>query len=262
MTYADMTNYLELLGMMHRNINSVVPGDYDDILDSETRKGLKYPAMWIETPRAVYGDSDATSQTWMGSIVILGNSDPKDKARTAYVKEQTFRIARQVLLKMCMNAENALVEMEMKNKSLDAIDTIGNDWDVGWRLSYTALTRVTEDCYDAEIWDEGVALDEVLEFEWWNESEDGNLAMDLGEPAAPEGWTLQWFKSIDGGTDVEIERKDMIKDACANVLVTVVATSPDGRYVRYASAYVESGVRQGGWSVPYVYTVFLNRKGK
>lgn len=152
MKISEFLTYLSDLGHAHNSIKSVVMGDYEDIISKE-RTTIEYPCLWIETPTVLfYGDNDAPRQIFQGSLVVLhNNNNVQDPKVIRQNLESTFEIAREFLYRMTMKDQL----FSITNRRLDAIATLGNDDDQGWRFEFEIETDVTADqCYDASHWTE------------------------------------------------------------------------------------------------------------
>ena len=150
MKYEGFIEYLKALGEAHVDIESIVIGDYEDIITRE-RSDMVYPALWIETPTVRYiGDNDAVREIYQGAIVILQNGSNMDPDIVAQNLKDTFVIAREFLFRIALY-EN---KMSITNKQLDAIATLGNDNDQGWRLSFDIEQEFdeTDVCIDFARW--------------------------------------------------------------------------------------------------------------
>lgn len=154
MTYGSFTSYLKSLGESHLSIMAVIMGDYDDIISLE-RSTIEYPALWIETPSVTYtGDNDAAREIYTGAMTVLINGYG-DRDIQKQNLDDAFVIARDLLFKLC------LVDglMDIRGRRLDAIETLGNDNDQGWRFEYDIEQPFDGDddvCYDPDRWDDAV----------------------------------------------------------------------------------------------------------
>jgi hypothetical protein len=152
MNYGDFITYLKELGENHIDIQSVVIGDYEDIIERE-RTDISYPCLWVETPSVRYaGDNDAVREIYQGAIVILiNNGSYHDPAVVFENLKTTFNIAREFLWRISLY-EN---KMSITNRQLDAIATLGNDNDQGWRFSFEIHQEFDEEeCIDPMKWDD------------------------------------------------------------------------------------------------------------
>ena len=152
MTYETFTQYLHDLGASHVDIQDVVMGDYEDIISKE-RTTLRYPCLWIETPSVSYeGDEDALREIYEGSLVVLQNGSNMDIDIQKANLNQTFLIARDILFRFCLR-DNL---MPIRGARLDAIATLGNDNDQGWRFGFRLDMLFDEDdvCFDDSQWNE------------------------------------------------------------------------------------------------------------
>jgi len=150
MTYSTFTQYLRDLGESHTLINTVIMGDYEDIISKE-RSTIDYPALWIETPSVIYeGDDDAVKEIYEGSVVVLQNGSYLDPDIQKCNLDETFAIARELLFRMTLK-DNL---MPLRGARLDAIATLGNDNDQGWRFSFRLHMNFDEDdiCYEPNNW--------------------------------------------------------------------------------------------------------------
>jgi len=148
--YSEFLDYLKTLGESHVNVKSVVMGDYEEILEME-RTTIDYPCLWIETPSVIYqGDNDSVRQIYQGSLVVLHNNAAVHDPETARANlESTFDLAREILWRMTVH-DNLF---DIRGVRMDAIATLGNDNDQGWRFEFQIETDVTDDdCYIETNW--------------------------------------------------------------------------------------------------------------
>jgi hypothetical protein len=150
MNYGDFIQYIKDLGASHVDIQDIVIGDYEDIISRE-RSTIAYPCLWIETPSVRYtGDNDSPREIYEGAIVILQNGSNQDPSIIADNLSSTFLIAREFLFRISL-FENY---MNINNRRLDAIATLGNDNDQGWRFSFEIEQPFDVDasCADPARW--------------------------------------------------------------------------------------------------------------
>jgi hypothetical protein len=152
MTYSSFITYIKALGAAHKSIKTVIHADYEDILTRE-RTGIEYPVLWIETPTVRYaGDNDAVREIYEGAIIILKNTNDNDPVEVEQNLKDTFAIARDFLFRMALYDN----KMSITNKRLEAIATLGNDNDQGWRLAFEMEMEFdnTDVCIDATKWND------------------------------------------------------------------------------------------------------------
>lgn len=156
MNYGDFITYLKDLGNSHVDIKAIVIGDYEDIISRE-RTDIQYPCLWIETPSVRYdGDNDSVKEIYEGAIVILHNGSNIDPQVVAANLASTFLIARDFLFRISLY-DNL---MSITRRRLDAIATLGNDNDQGWRFSFEIEQGfVGVQCVDPDQWSDLSEID-------------------------------------------------------------------------------------------------------
>lgn len=254
MTYSDIIRYFNQLGKAHKDIHTIIEGDYDDILNHETRDGLKYPALWIESPATIYnGDNDHVIQTYDGSLVVLINADPKDQDTIRLALERAFRIARQLLMRM-MSDMNGGMNMNIKGKRLDRIQTYGNDYDQGYRLSYVIDTYVHESCFDTDVWDDTVPLGMYIDFKWNVSIDDDDMTIHADRGDDESGWTMGWSMVTNTTPSASLGSANVLSYECAGgdhtftLILTATETASGVTMVAKAVIYRDDAVI--GYSIP------------
>lgn len=257
MTYAEVIDYFTQLGAAHKHINEIIVGDYDDIIGKE-RKGINYPALWIESPTAIFtGDLDHMRQTWEGSIVVLING-PRNPETEKVNLEHTFRIMRQLVFRIALyNQRNDVyIDMKLTGKRMEAIQTLGNDNDQGWRLPFSVDAAITEDCYDASIWDETIAIENLVRFEYQRSGD--NITCVLID--MPETYTHSWTYRTSSGNYIPVTPFDdgnMITLPFTSGEMTIVLTAQHNTSIHKRHASVHLRVSDNaGYSLPYIYSKF------
>lgn len=251
MTYLEHIDYLKQLGAAHKDIRSVIVGDYQDIIDKE-RSSIDYPCLWIESPESQFvGDNDSFEEVKSGSFVVLQNGDPKDEAKRQYNLEQTYRIARSVALRLLR--DYGYMRFEIKNRRLVMIDSIYNDADQGWRFSFDQHSVLSDStCYDATEWDETVRPTDMLRF---------TLVISGTTAVAtvnnmPAGYTPQWKLRLNNqvtATASYSSTETFNITSGDNVFVELYAVNGSG-HVRTASVFgQEAGTYK---SVPFTYNKY------
>lgn len=249
MTYGELIQYFENIGAAHRQVNTVVVADYDDVLDLQSAE-IDYPALLVESPEMRYGgDDDHVVDTWSTSLVVLMKADPKRKDEVKYAKELTHRIAEQMLIKMMMT--DKLLRMRLAGKRILPIDPYTSDNVHGWRIAvdYESVWSAAE-CYDASIWLDTVP-DTIDIFTYVDSSGaelDVTVTVNSDDPAA-----VVTYK-IDGGSEQVLNLTNnvgTITGAGDNLYVKMVSTYGD--HVMVASAWIQRGKVVKGWSMPFDY---------
>jgi len=251
MTYADHIDYFRQLGAAHRQIKSVIVGDYQDIIQKE-RADIQYPALWIESPDSQFvGDNDHFEEMKSGSFVILQNGDPKDEEKRLYNLEQTYRIAREVALRMLKDFE--YMRFEIKNRRLTMIASIYNDHDQGWRFSFDQYCPLDDDdnCYNLAPWNTDIRHTDRLIFSLILTG----TSISATVQEFPEGYTLTWALYINNASvsaGSYASSKTWGKSAGDQVYVILTATK-DG-HTRQASCFASE--TDTYTSVPFLYNKY------
>lgn len=255
MTYAEVIDYFTQLGAAHKHINEIIVGDYDDIIGKE-RKGINYPALWIESPTAIFtGDVDHMRQTWEGSIVVLING-PRNPETEKVNLEHTFRIMRQLVFRIALyNQRNDVyIDMKLTGKRMEAIQTLGNDNDQGWRLPFSVDAAITEDCYDASIWDETIAIENLVRFEY--ERSGDNIVCTIVD--MPDTYTPSWTYRTSSGNYIPVTpfaNTVSIPHTAGEITIVLTAQHTTSLHKRHASVHLRMSDNTG-YSLPYIYSKF------
>jgi len=251
MTYLDHIDYLTQLGHAHKQIKSVVIGDFQDIADKE-RAEIQYPCLWIESPESQFvGDNDAFEEQKSGAFVVLQNGDPKDEDKRKYNLEQTYRIARSIALRMIR--DYSYLRYTIKNKRLSMIESIYNDYDQGWRFTFDQIASLQSlECYNSAEWDETVSPISRISFTLTLTTTTATVVVD----PLPAGFTAVWKLKVNNTTvnpgSYEATKVFNITSG-DNVFIELEATSSGG-HVRKASVFESiPGVYK---SIPFSYNKY------
>lgn len=250
MTYAEVIDYITLRAKSHKKIKSVVVADYEDIND-KSREDIAYPCFWVETPKVrINGTSDSFTDEFTLTFVVLASGDPKDREKSKYNMEQTYRIAKSFLTRLIMDIDGSIANFTIANRQLEPIASIHNDTDQGWRCT-VEVEVAGEGCYDASEWDETMEPMEAITFTFNRVS--GAYSITSINNTLQGAWVIDWKASVED-EDMEVIDPNDLSEFGNRLNLLVVVTATLGAKKRQWSAYLNAdGQIQ---SVPYIYSEY------
>ena len=148
--FKDFIAYFRQLATEHTGINHFAHGPAKRILDS-TRAGFSYPCLWLETPSLHLTDKDGTAPDGKRqcALVVLtqcsGTYQQEDEAW-----DLTEQLALDVISRLREDRKKRLFAFD-GNVQLDAISSLTNDLDFGWRIEFET-SKTTGLCYRPGVW--------------------------------------------------------------------------------------------------------------
>lgn len=152
----DLTSfisYFRTLAEKHKGINDFVHGNSARIV-SESRDGIAYPCLWLETPVMTIVENGAENMTGNreGALVVLTNADLSSPQLEDQAWAATERIALDILSKIRKDQRLHNFRISFKGVPLEPISTLFVDNEYGWRMEFR-LENSIDLCYDPSKWD-------------------------------------------------------------------------------------------------------------
>lgn len=149
----ELKQYFQDIATHHVAIESFLYGGLKRILSRNDFPDLKFPLLFLEKPSYNFeGTPDNIQAKPRMAFVILKNSDIQNPTEQDIVEQQMFDIAMDIIGKLNKDYKERTIGFYSPNgSSLDAIDTITLDGDIGWRYEF-ALSQPVEICYNVLKW--------------------------------------------------------------------------------------------------------------
>lgn len=152
MNFVQTKTYIETIALAHVQVKSFRYGGLQRILTREIGVGQDYPMVWMEKPSFNFEGNSANIQAKPRfAITVLTNTDATgDEVGQDTAEELTFQILMDIIGKMYQDYKDAtIVWFSPIGATIDPIDTITLDADIGWRFEFS-LSDPIDVCYHAD----------------------------------------------------------------------------------------------------------------
>jgi hypothetical protein len=150
----DFINYFRQLATANKALaGSFVHGAAGRIL-SQSRSGLAYPCLWLETPSLAFEEKDGTAPlgkrrcAWVVLLKVPADDDEAQDAGWARAEH----LALQVISRMLRDRKQRKFQFALNPNPLEPIATITVDNEIGFRLEFELEQYVPDLRYDAALW--------------------------------------------------------------------------------------------------------------
>ncbi|MDO7851580.1 hypothetical protein [Hymenobacter convexus] len=150
----DFIDYFRQLATANLSLNgSFVHGAAGRIL-SQSRSGLDYPCLWLETPSLAFEEKDGTAPLGKRRCawVVLQKVPHDDYEAQDAGWAQAEHLALQVLSRMLRDRKKRRFHFSLNTNPLEPIATITVDNEIGFRLEFELEQYVPDLAYNAALW--------------------------------------------------------------------------------------------------------------
>jgi hypothetical protein len=189
-TPAEHNAYFRSLAKRHPSIKDFVYGDSERILSMD-RSTLKYPVLWLETPRSNWKLKEPAQASFTGAFVVLINTPIDDDQREEYVIDYAWQITRDLINMIREDARLDFIEAVIGSFSSDPILGYGTDNDFGWRTNYQLETPIGN-CPAVCTPPNACPAGSLARFKWENRNVGDFTNLVITSDNKPEGMELEW----------------------------------------------------------------------
>lgn len=153
MNLIELKAYFKTIADTHTQIESFQYGGLKRILSRNEFPDLKFPLLFLEKPSFKFtGDNQNVLGTPHAAFVILKNAKVGSPSDQDTVEQDMYQIALDIIAKMNKDRyDNVLSWFTPNGSTLDPIDTITLDGDIGWRYEF-ALSNPVDLCFNPLKW--------------------------------------------------------------------------------------------------------------